>query len=167
MDNSNEITPKGAPANPTRRTFIEVVIAVLGAGIAFAVGIPVVGALLSPLTARADKEKWVTVGPAEQFPEGKTVRTVYKRVKRDGWMESESSATVFITRKGEEYRVLSSICTHLGCSVNWEESANRFHCPCHNGLYAPDGKVIGGPPPRPLTLYQARVTSGQLEVLEA
>ena len=43
----------------------------------------------------------------------------------------------------------SSICTHLSCAVLWRGS--ELHCPCHEGRFSvTDGRVLSGPPPRPL-----------------
>jgi Rieske Fe-S protein len=43
----------------------------------------------------------------------------------------------------------SSVCTHLGCSVLWQDQ--RLQCPCHNGEFDPStGEVVAGPPPRAL-----------------
>jgi Rieske Fe-S protein len=140
--------------------------AAMGAGVAFAVGLPILGVLFSPLRSKRGTEKWVAIAPADQVAEGQTVRVVYKRVIKDGWMESETPATVYVSKVGEDYRVLSAVCSHLGCSVNWEGKAGIFRCPCHNGVYSPEGKVISGPPPRPLTRLQARVKDGNIEVKE-
>jgi arsenite oxidase small subunit len=42
-------------------------------------------------------------------------------------------------------------CTHLGCPVLYRAETRRLHCPCHEGYFdAEDGKVVSGPPPRPL-----------------
>ena len=42
-------------------------------------------------------------------------------------------------------------CTHLGCPVLYRKESRQFQCPCHEGYFsAEDGKVIAGPPPRPL-----------------
>jgi cytochrome b6-f complex iron-sulfur subunit len=41
-------------------------------------------------------------------------------------------------------------CTHFGCITKWMEKDKFFFCPCHGGKFGPDGKVLGGPPPRPL-----------------
>ena len=32
---------------------------------------------------------------------------------------------------------LSAVCTHLGCTVQYEPQANRIHCACHGGVYDP------------------------------
>ncbi len=62
-----------------------------------------------------------------------------------------NGSPVNITRVGEEgatedFLALSSTCPHLGCQVHWESQNNRFFCPCHNGVFSPDGVGIGGPP---------------------
>ncbi len=44
-------------------------------------------------------------------------------------------------------------CTHLGCEVSWEEGDRRYHCPCHEGLFDEKGRVVAGPPPRPLRTH--------------
>jgi Rieske Fe-S protein len=42
-------------------------------------------------------------------------------------------------------------CTHLGCPVVPEPAQRTLHCPCHEGLFSmTDGRVLSGPPPRPL-----------------
>lgn len=42
-------------------------------------------------------------------------------------------------------------CTHLSCAVYYSAEHNRLECPCHEGYFAvDDGRVLQGPPPRPL-----------------
>lgn len=61
---------------------------------------------------------------------------------------------VFVVHLEDGYRVFSGICTHLGCIVRWEPEKDRFFCPCHKGVYAKDGTVVSGPPPRPLDQFR-------------
>lgn len=70
-----------------------------------------------------------------------------------------------------EVKVFSSVCTHLGCHVHWDQVAGNFLCPCHQGRFDPNGNVIEGPPPKPLPAYPVRIdgefvyaTLPQLEV---
>ena len=58
--------------------------------------------------------------------------------------------------------VFSATCTHLGCSVNWDEEDGEFLCPCHGGRYAADGTVLAGPPPASLPRMSARVENEEL-----
>jgi len=45
----------------------------------------------------------------------------------------------------------SQKCTHLSCAVYPSTDGRRLECPCHEGYFAvEDGRVLQGPPPRPL-----------------
>jgi nitrite reductase/ring-hydroxylating ferredoxin subunit len=45
----------------------------------------------------------------------------------------------------------SQKCTHLSCAVIPELEKKRIVCPCHHGYFAlDDGRVLAGPPQRPL-----------------
>jgi cytochrome b6-f complex iron-sulfur subunit len=48
-------------------------------------------------------------------------------------------------------------CTHLGCTVPWNEKEGQFHCPCHSSQYNRYGERTAGPAPRPLDLMAVRV----------
>jgi Rieske Fe-S protein len=61
------------------------------------------------------------------------------------------------------YAVLSSVCTHQGCTV--EAQASRLVCPCHGSTYDRTGQVLVGPAERALARFQAELTDdGILEI---
>jgi cytochrome b6-f complex iron-sulfur subunit len=62
------------------------------------------------------------------------------------------------------YIALSAICTHLGCIVQWVPEKSEFLCPCHGGLYASDGRVISGPPPKALPTIPVALSGDNLLV---
>lgn len=45
----------------------------------------------------------------------------------------------------------ASNCSHLGCSINWNDSDHRFHCPCHGSIFNANGSVFHGPALYPLS----------------
>ncbi len=64
---------------------------------------------------------------------------------------------VLVVRRGEEdFLVLTATCTHLGCLVHYEGEQGELACPCHGGRYDLEGRVTGGPPPRPLERISVR-----------
>lgn len=56
-----------------------------------------------------------------------------------------------------EYRAFNAVCTHLNCTVQYDAESSHIWCACHNGRFDLTGKVISGPPPRPLTEYKVIV----------
>ena len=71
---------------------------------------------------------------------------------------------VFIVRDDVGFYALSSTCTHLGCMTRYEKDNSRIFCPCHGSQFAPDGRVVGGPAPRPLPRLELAVEDGRLVV---
>ena len=55
-------------------------------------------------------------------------------------------------------------CTHLGCSVPWDEASGRFACPCHASAFDLRGDVLAPPAPRPLDLFAVRIENGIVKV---
>ena len=78
----------------------------------------------------------------------------FKAQKPDDYAEGITffpDLRIFLLRKGNTFRVVSAVCTHLGCTVN--RTMKGFHCPCHGSKFDESGAVIGGPAPRALSWY--------------
>jgi Rieske Fe-S protein len=63
-----------------------------------------------------------------------------------------------------QYRALSAICTHLGCTVQYRGDLHEIWCACHNGIYDLAGRNVSGPPPRPLEQYDVHVRGDEIIV---
>ncbi len=59
---------------------------------------------------------------------------------------------------------LSLKCTHLGCSVSWEENKKRFICPCHSSAFDISGEVLNPPAARALSYYPVLIENGLVKV---
>lgn len=70
--------------------------------------------------------------------------------------------SVVLQNSPGKFIALSAVCTHLGCIVEWRPRENIFFCPCHAGKYSANGKVLGGPPPKPLPSYPVKVEKDRL-----
>lgn len=51
----------------------------------------------------------------------------------------------FYKDKNAKLHSFSAVCTHLGCTVSWNDSEKSFDCPCHGSRFSYAGKVINGP----------------------
>jgi menaquinol-cytochrome c reductase iron-sulfur subunit len=138
---------------------------VLSAVIAVVAGLPVIGFLFSPLTRRVPRV-WRQVGAVDRFAIGETVSVAFEDASPLPWAGVTARSAAWLRRDdAERFTAFSVHCTHLGCPVRWVASAQLFLCPCHGGVYYPDGNRAAGPPPKPLPQYPVRVHDGQVEIL--
>lgn len=52
-----------------------------------------------------------------------------------------------------ELHALDAKCTHEGCTVRFLPREDLIACACHNARFDLQGRVLAGPPPRPLPRY--------------
>ena len=72
---------------------------------------------------------------------------------------------VWIVRDDEKITALSTVCTHLGCTPNWQETERKFKCPCHGSGFRASGINFEGPAPRPLERFKIGLANdGQIIV---
>ena len=151
---------------PSRRGFLGWVAALAGTFVASVAGIPVAGALLTPLRRRAGEPGFVRVARLDNLPEGRAVRASVISAQQDAWVRRPPMAlgTVWVIRRGDAVTAFSSVCPHLGCGV--EAAGDGFACPCHGSVFDREGRVLGGPAPRGLDPLEVRVTLGEARSVE-
>ena len=144
--------PDSPPATPsvfaTRRQFILAGLAVVGAAWA---GTAVQSVLFPQATTAAAKP---VSFPLAELPVGGTKAVTY------------GAAPALVIRTPESIRCFSLICTHLGCTVQWQAGSSEFYCPCHSGRYDQFGEVLAGPPPVPLEQIAVRIDGENVVVGE-
>lgn len=140
--------------------FINSVGALIGGG---------VSALLGAFALRpsaASSSRWLRAGALSDLTPNVPVPKVLAIARQDGWYRERARETVFLVWDGaESVHALSATCTHLGCQVRWDAGRDRFQCPCHGGAFDAEGRVIEGPPPRPLGRVEVKVDAGADAVL--
>jgi cytochrome b6-f complex iron-sulfur subunit len=142
----------------TRRAFVA---AAGAAGVCYAaaLGYPVYRYLASPgeMAAENAKVTEVTVPDGRKLPPGQA------KMFKFG-----SSPAMLIHHDDGAWTALTAVCTHLGCTVQYEADQHRIHCACHGGVYNPyTGANVSGPPPKPLKLYKVEVTDTEVKVSRA
>ncbi len=151
-------------AEISRRKFLNRLSMGLGIFGAAVVGTPVLAFFLDPLWKKK-KPVWRTVGQKNDFKIGSTVEVKLVDPAPLPWAGKIGLTAAWLQRRTEnEFVAFSVNCQHLGCPVRWKEGARLFMCPCHGGVYYENGKVAGGPPPRPLQQYAVRVQHGVVQV---
>ena len=134
-----------------------------GGLISAGMGIPVIAYIIGPALEDDATQSWLRLGPVSKVGIG--VPTLFKtKIKRQaGWVVEEEELSVYVlTDNGSDFVAMSNICTHLACRVRWIAEDEQFFCPCHNAVFDKEGKVVAGPPPRPLDRYALKVEDGQL-----
>ncbi len=72
-------------------------------------------------------------------------------------------ARMVVRRDGDRFAAISTVCTHLGCTVDATDTG--FDCPCHGSRFDAKGDVMAGPAPTPLPWYRVNLApNGELEV---
>jgi menaquinol-cytochrome c reductase iron-sulfur subunit len=149
----------------TRRSFLVWGTASIGAAIALILGATGLSYFVSP-AFKKDEEDWVDLGSAADVKLGAPVKFDFVARKRDAWAVEEKRSSAWVsTPDGREFIVFDPRCTHLGCPYRWDQDRKQFLCPCHAGVFAADGAVVAGPPPRSLDRYRAKVVDGRLLIL--
>jgi cytochrome b6-f complex iron-sulfur subunit len=140
---------ESAPA-PGKRRFLAALLTGIGATLVLAAGWPL-WRFLSPLEGPGEASR-VTI-PQAQVPLGGA-----------HFFSFRGQPAVLLQGAPGVFTAFSAVCTHLGCIVQWLPDQQEFLCPCHAGRFAPDGRVLGGPPPRPMPSLPVTVAADHVLV---
>lgn len=145
----------GGPDSPSRRRLLEGFLKLTVGALAAAVLYPV-ARFLSPPRVAEETSSRVLAGSVSELAKSK-------------WkiFPFGSEPGILIEKAPGQYVALAATCTHLQCTVQYEESRKDIWCACHNGRYDLQGRNVSGPPPRPLTPYVVQVSGDDIFVSRA
>jgi nitrate reductase gamma subunit len=154
----------GTTFDTKRRGFLKLATGILSSLVCIAIGVPVIGTLIGP-AFRSRKPGWTKAGELNTLPIGEPTKLTFAVKTTSAYIAETVLHDLWVVKQSPtEFTVFSPICPHLGCEYNWNAQTNHFECPCHGSVYAIDGKVLGGPAPRPLDTLPAKVEGGELYV---
>lgn len=108
-------------------------------------------AYMQPRLATGEFGSLVEAGPVDDFPHGSVTHI--------------SNARAYLVRLADGgFLALYQRCTHLGCSVPWDQELNAFVCPCHHSEFSTEGEVQNPPAPRPLDLFPVSIADNVVQI---
>ncbi|MBW4519822.1 MAG: ubiquinol-cytochrome c reductase iron-sulfur subunit [Scytolyngbya sp. HA4215-MV1] len=112
----------------------------------------------SPLATSPRPDGFIPVGTVAQMDQ-------------QGFLSNKQSAAgaVIVVRDPKQANkivALSSVCTHKGCTVEWQKNQALLTCPCHNSAFGIDGSVKKAPATKPLATFAAKI-DGDMVLVKA
>ena len=134
----------------SRRDFLKTAWVFLGGLATLEVG-GVFIAYLQPRLAEGEFGSVITAGLVDDFPPNSVTHITNGRF--------------YIVRDPDGgFLAVYHRCTHLGCTVPWDQTAQKFICPCHNSQFDRQGSVENPPAPRALDSFPVSIEDGQVKV---
>jgi cytochrome b6-f complex iron-sulfur subunit len=149
------VTPSEAgtqvPDSQERRSFLGRAWLVLGLATAAELGWIGFSFFRPRPRVRAAAQKFIVAGSVDLFPPGSV--TPFPQGK------------FYLARLPDGgFLALSRSCTHLGCSLPWDEKKQEFVCPCHGSAFDIRGEVKQPPAPRALDLFPVSIENNVVRI---
>ncbi len=159
--------PDGGPADEARRGLLQLI--VLAAGSLSVAGISGMLSALGPAFASepepepspADGSAPPSGGPGGSLAPGiigtvAAVKAARSRVFTD---PTSGDPAVLVALPDGTIVAYDAICTHAGCTVNFDRLSGNLLCPCHGAIFDPAhaGRVVDGPTDEPLVALPIRI----------
>jgi cytochrome b6-f complex iron-sulfur subunit len=136
----------------TRQKFLDYILGIIGFVLAGLLVISMIIYIIPPEALDSNVSKVVAAKVGELQPNS-------AKIFRFG----NKPAIIIKTLQGA-LKAFSAVCTHLNCTVQYSSKTSLIWCPCHNGKFDLNGKVVSGPPPKPLEEYKVNVSGDDIIV---
>lgn len=160
---------KKEPAEEPRRDFLKKASAVVIGGAITAVPLAAgLRTISDPLRRAAGGGQKVRVTTLDSLPNDGIPRKFAIRASRtDAWNKFPDAAigAIYLRRSGENsVEALNVVCPHAGCFVDFRPEKKGYFCPCHNSLFAMDGKIADpkSPSPRGLDALKVEIKGAEI-----
>ena len=81
---------------------------------------------------------------------------------------TENDPCILVRLDAAKFVAFDQRCTHLACPVYLDSASNQLACPCHKAFFsAEDGRILAGPPKRPLEGLRVSIRRKQIWVERA
>ncbi len=145
--------PVDGAEHPNRRSFLNKVWIGLGF-VALTEFAAMAAAFLRPQRPAARKGGFggiIVAGPVTDFARGSV--TAFK------------NGRFYLARLEDGgFLALSRTCTHLGCTLPWDDKQRQFICPCHASAFDIRGDVLRPPAPHALDIYPVLIERDMVSV---
>jgi cytochrome b6-f complex iron-sulfur subunit len=71
---------------------------------------------------------------------------------------------LYLRKSSEHITVFDAHCTHMGCTLRFDEEHSVFNCPCHKSRFDIDGVRLRGPAKRDLDTIAYTLTATALVI---
>jgi Rieske Fe-S protein len=142
-----------------RRGFLKAAGALAAGVAAWRIGYPALAE--AKKSQKADPKVWIAVlGKVKDLNEKEPVLVKAQFMDSKDQPVHEEKLYVRWIRSGKDsgkWLVLSSICPHLKCKVDYDSNTEGYACPCHGSVFNRYGVVSKGPAKKDLHDYSGQV----------
>lgn len=145
----------------TRRNFLKGMFVAMGGFITLSFSWPFIQFLI-PSGAKKGAD-FIKIPNFKDVPLNTPTKMHMDYIEVQAFMKKKVYQELWVVKRSDsEALVYSPLCPHLGCHYGADKE--KFLCPCHNSIFAMDGKVLGGPSPRGLDVLPIKIDGGELYV---